>query len=818
MLKNYLTVVLRQIAKNKTFSFINILGLSFGMAICVVIFQYVAFHTSFDTFNTNADRLFRLESETISKDNAVNYSIKHAPLLTATLAEKSPRVADYARIIDFDYLNSSVEFRDDDKLSTFKQEGIKGIDKSFFSMFSTSFIAGGVDKFDEPYKAVLSLKASKKFFDNPETAIGQVFTLKGNAGNQDYELVGVMEDMPANSHLDFQVALSFPSVPKYLGTIDTWDNPAYRGYVLLNDGADQQEVAQLTTSIFNENFSEQLKVSGDQVDFTLQNIQDIHLESQLGDDSGASVNANMIWILSLIAVVILAVAWINYLNLSLVKTLDRMKEMGVRKCLGSSKNQLVQLFLMESFVLNILSLGLTIVLVNLSSGYLSQTTALPLINILDPIVLGVLLGIALLGTLFTGLYPIVLLKSFNLASVLVGKKGKSIGNRSRKGLVLVQFAVTFLLIASTLTIFKQVDFMRNADLGINTENVLLVEAPPSDINADNRQERAKFRAMTNELLKYPGIESMSMSGEVPGQPISWGASLYLNNQPKESAISTGLIAMDYSFPEFFGIDVVAGRALRQGDDPWSKGDVVINEKLAEQLGFSNPEDAIGANISGFFAPLQVRGVLENHHHTSLHNDYRPIAYIVSGWTRYYFFKLRIDENSDESKTGQLSQMITKMQSEWDDVYPNYQMVYSFVDQGFDKQYKEDVRFGKIFTGFSIVTIVVACLGLFGLTALTVNQKVKEVGIRKVLGASGLSLVRLLSKEYALLVTISGLLSLPLAYFLMTNWLNSYTFRIDIGLWFFLIPFAMIICLAVISVVGKILSVVRANPVEALRYE
>lgn len=788
------------------------------MAICLVIYQYVGFHTSFDKFNTNADRLFRVESATTSTDNNVSYTITHPAPLGATLAERSPLVTNSAQVARLDYLNASVEFNSNGTLVVFKQPAVIALGKGFFQMFSTDFIAGSFEKFDEPYKAILTEKASKKYFDDPAASIGEIFSMKDNTGEQKYELIGVLKDIPEASHFSFELALSFPSVVKYLGSLDSWDSPAYRTYVLLNDSNDKEAVATTATGIYSENFSESLKNSGDEVTFDLQNIQDIHLNSKVSVDSGTSIDSRVIWILSLVAIVIMAVAWINYLNLSFVRTLDRMKEMGVRKCLGSSRRQLTLLFVIESMVMNLLSLCITIVLINLSSNYLAQTTALPVIDILNIEVLSFLFGVVALGTLVTGFYPLVLLKSFNLAAVLVGKKGSVVSGKSRKGLVLIQFAVTFLLISGTLTIFRQIDFMRNSDLGIETENILMVEAPPSDINADNREDRARFRTMTSELLKYPGIESMSMAGEVPGQPISWGSALYLNNQPKESAISTGLISMSHTFPEFFGIDVVAGRALRQDDDPWSKGDVVINEKLAERLGFSNPEDAIGAKIDGFFAPLQVRGVLENHHHTSLHNDYRPIAYILSGWTRYYFFKLRIDENSDTERVDQLNAMIAKMQGEWDGVFPNYQMEYSFVDQGFDQQYKEDVRFGKIFTGFSIVTIVVACLGLFGLTALTVNQRIKEVGIRKVLGASGVSLMKLLSKEYAILVCLAGILSMPLAYYLMNNWLDGYSFRIDLGVWFFIAPFMLIFCLAVVSVVGKIWSVVRSNPVDALRYE
>ena len=625
-----------------------------------------------------------------------------------------------------------------------------------------------------------------------------------------------MADIPANSHLQFELAMSMPSSEKYIASLDDWQAKSYRTYVELNENAALQSAEATALEIFNSQNGQQMADLGVSVDYELLNVKDIHLSGK-GSGNNAAVDKALVLILSIVAVVVLLVAWINYLNLSLVKTLDRMKELGVRKCLGSSKAQLVKLFVFESLIMNSLAFLLTVVLINVAGGYLSQTTGMDVINVLSLDVLSFLVLIVLVGTLLTGFYPLVLLKSFNLASVLVGKRGKKASGVSRKAMVVVQFAVTFLLIAGTVTTFKQIEYMRNADLGIETENILVIQAPPSDVNANNKEEREQFKTMTAAMLKYPGVEAMTTAGELPGQAISWNTTIKTSEQSDDQKIPVGLISMNLGFTEFFDIDLIAGRKLRQGDDPWSKGDVVINEEMANQLGFADAQDAVSTKLEGFFAPLQVRGVLENHNHTSLHNQYQPIAYILSGWTRYYFFKLNIDESSPD-KGGQLQATIANMQKEWDQVFPNYLMEYSFVDQAFDNQYKEDQRFSKIFMGFSVVTIVIACLGLFGLTALTVNQRIKEVGIRKVLGANAESLLALLTKEYAVLVLLAGLISMPVAYFVMANWLEAYSFRISLGAWFFLIPIIFVFGLALLSVSGKVWSVVKSNPVEALRYE
>jgi putative ABC transport system permease protein len=359
--------------------------------------------------------------------------------------------------------------------------------------------------------------------------------------------------------------------------------------------------------------------------------------------------------------------------------------------------------------------------------------------------------------------------------------------------------------------------MKNADLKIDLENILVLKTPPTDINADDRENNRLLNNLKNRVLQFPEMTAVTIGGEIPGQFVSWGTQLKVKNAQEDAAVNTRLVSMDYNYPQFFNIDVIAGRHLRKGDNPWTKADVVINQKLSEQLGFKNPQDAIGAKIEGFYAPLEVRGVLENHHHTSLHADYKPMAYIISGWTEYFFIKLNIDP-SEEDKNQKLASLIQLVNKEWDDVFPNYSMDYFFLDQHFNAQYKEDERFGQLFTGFSSLAIVIACLGLFGLTSFTVQQKTKEIGIRKVLGAKISQLLLLLSKEYLILVAVASLLTLPIAWFIMKEWLLEYSFRIAIGWWFFIIPVALILVLAIISISSKIISTARTNPIESLRYE
>lgn len=818
MLRNYLITIFRQIQKNKIFSSINILGLALGMAACLVIAQYVNFHTSFDSFHTNSDRIFRLESEAYKNGESLGQSITAPSMLGETLREQSPQVKEIARFFNFSYANSSIIYKDGADKVNFEQPRVYIADKGVFELFDFEFEAGTAAKFDEPQKAILTLAESRKFFDDPAKAIGRSFTLSGNTGAHEYELVGVLKDIPANSHIQFGLLLSYPSLDNYTQSRTSWSSSSMITYLLAENPERQNEILKETIRLHEENSKESYAANGYSVNYYLRPVTDIHLNSKNAWAFTEGVDSKTVFVLSFIAIIILVIAWINYMNLSLVRTMERLKEMGIRKCMGSSMKQITQLFILEAFVMNLIAFGFAILLTQVGEKYLIEVTGLPVSALMDLEVLLLLIGLIGAGTLLIGLYPYVLLKTMNIVNILVGNRGKIGGVKMRKSMVFVQFMITFILIAGTVTVYHQINFMREADLGIEIENTLVIKSPPGDVNSQDREDVKRFSTLKTELLKFTGVEEITNAGEIPGEPVGWATNIYLKNESKENSIQTGLISMDLDFPKFFGIDLVAGRELQRGDDPWTKGDVVINEKLAEQLGFANPEDAVGAELSGFYAPLTVRGVLENHHHTSLHNDYQPLAYILSSWTEFYFVKLRLDDTSEESRSEQLTNLVSTVKAEWDNVFTDFQMDYYFLDRAFDEQYKEDIRFGKIFSGFSAVAILIACLGLFGLTSFSVQQRTKEIGIRKVLGASARNLMLLLSKEYMLLVGAACIISLPLAYWIMSKWLEDYTFRIDLGWWFVIIPIVFVIGLALLSISSKVWSTIKTNPVESLRAE
>jgi len=819
MIKNYLKTIFRQFQKHKLFTFINLLGLALGMAACLVIAQYVNFHYSFDSFHTNAPNIVRIENYAYQNGEQLNKGITTPDPMTVALREQSRHIKGIAKFYDYNYANSSIIYEAGDDKVVFEQDGIYTGSKETFEVFNFLVMHGDLSTFDEPQKAVLTYSSSLKYFNDPAKAIGTSFTLSGNSGAYEYELVAILEDLPTNSHIQFEVLLSYPSLDNYTNARKSWAFNSMITYLLLENDNNSSDALADINRLHEENAKELLFQNSYEVDYELVSLEDIHTNPVDSSSFAQSVNGNSLIALSAIAFIILVIAWINYMNLSLVRTMDRLKEMGIRKCMGSSMQQLTSLFILEALIMNLIAFGFAILLTNLGEGFLIEITNLPFAALLDGKVILLLIALIMVGTALIGFYPFALLKTINIVNVLIGKKGNVGGFKMRKGMVFFQFMITFILIAGTLTVYNQINYMREADLGIDIENILVLKSPPGDVSKNNREDVARFSTLKTELLKHSSIKEITNGGEIPGAPVGWGANLFLKNQSSEKSIYTGLLSMDVDYPDFFGIDIVAGRALKRGDSPWSKGDVVINEKLAQQLGFNDPEEAIGAEIDGFYGPtLKVIGVSENHHHTSLHNDYQPIAYILSSWTEFYFVKFNLHMNSNEDLSTQLSSTVQLVENEWNNIFTDYPINYFFLDSAFDAQYQEDLRFGKIFTGFSSIAIFIACLGLFGLTSFTVQQRTKEIGIRKVLGATAQNLTLLLSKEYLYLIAVSCILSIPLAWYIMDGWLQDYTFRITLGWWFYLVPFIMVIGMAFLSILFKIQGTIRANPVNSLRYE
>lgn len=820
MLRNYFKTIIRQIRKEREFSIINVLGLAIGMAACLVIAQFVFFHSTFDRFHENSENIYRLTAEATKNGEVLGEAIQVSGILAKTAAEQHPNVLNYARFRSLGYMNASIITKSEHNKAMADVDDVFATDQSAFDMFDFSFIAGSAEKFAAPNKAIMTESTARQHFNDFQKAIGTNFTFSGNNGEQEFELVGIIKDLPKKTHFAFDLLFSMPSIDRFTEGNESWTSTNFYAYLLTSDDFDQHQFLSEVDVLHTQNGAPRLAEIGYEFKHSLQRLEDIHLYSENGSDFSRPMQANIVKALAIIGITILVIAWINYLNLGLVRTMERLKEVGIRKSLGSNTRQITMLFLLEALFLNFCAFIIAITMVQLASPYIANLTGLEFNALLNPSVTFALVGLVLAGTVLIGIYPAAVSNRFNISGILMGTGQHKIGGLTfRQILVGFQFLITFLLVAGTLVVEKQISFMKSADLGFNVNDIMVIQAPPGDINSDDRQDMVSYNGFKNELLRQSGIQLVVNAGEIPGEPISWTSSLIrLENQSEEESIQTCLVSMGLGFTDFLGLKTIAGRPLQQGDDPWTKGDVVINKKMAEMLGFKNPEDAIGAKITGFYVPIQVRGVLENHHHNSLHHDFDPIIYILSSWTEYYFIKFDVsDELNQQERYAQVQGLISDVEHEWDKFF-DFEMDYFFLDSYFNRQYNDDERFGNIFSAFSGLAIFIACLGLFGLTSFTIKQRTKEIGIRKVLGATAADLIILLSRSYVWIIIISYTVAMPIVWYVLNQWLENYTFRIDLGWWLLVVPLALVLLIASSTILAKMLRATRLNPVKSLRYE
>ncbi len=821
MLKNYILTILRQVRKNQTFSLINIFGLAMGMAACIVIAQFVYFHLQFDKHYTDSDRIVRVERQVLRNGVDLGVTAFTSPMIVEQAMLDLPEIESRVRFRSIDYQNNSITYKGDGNVLTFEQPGLYATDKEAFDVFQFEFLAGNAEKFDQPNKIVLSESSARKYFSDFESAIGAKIDIQGNVGSFSYEVVGIMRDLPPNTHFDFNALFSFPTLDVYGLQPQSWTSGNVQSYLKLRSIEDQGGVLAHVKLLYETHAKERLQQFGYDIAFQMIPMEEIHLFTKVGSDFKEPMDYRLIIALASIAFIILFIAWINYLNLSLVKTIDRLKEVGIRKVLGSRTRQITALFTTEAIFLNLISFIVALTLAQLTAPFTSQLTGVKFSFFQNPEVTLLLFLLVIAGAVIIGLYPAIMLRTFNMTNILVGNKRKQkVGGLGlRSILVAVQFMVTFLLIAATLTVYKQVSFMKSADLGINIDDIMVLKSPPGDINSDDRQDVVSYNAFNTALSQQSGIASITNAGEIPGEPISWGTNIRLKNADTESSEQISLVSMGKEFLDFFDLNIVAGRQIREGDDPWTKGDVWINVKMTELLGFEKPEDAIGAELEGFHVPIQVRGIVENHHHNSLHFDYDPIAYILSSWTEFYFVKFNIGKNlNDAERAREFDRLVNIVESEWAEFFTDHQIDYFFLDQSFNRQYASDERFGKIFGTFSFLAIFIACLGLFGLTSFTLQQRTKEIGIRKVLGAEVTHLILLLSKSYFIVIGIAYSVAMPVAWYFLSGWLEQYHFQIDLGAWLFWLPLAVVVVIAMITILSRMLKFIKLNPVNSLRYE
>jgi putative ABC transport system permease protein len=797
----------REIIKNKTFSVIHIFGLSIGIASFILILQYALYELSYDNFYKNADQVYRVRQDRYDKGVLSTTWGAGCAAIGPALKNEFPEVVAFGRLIKIGGIINIKE-------SKFREDKMYFANTSFLTMLPVELIAG-VDStaLNEPYTAVISESIAKKYYGRIDV-IGQTFDLNKDAV---FRITGVFKDIPGNTHLKFNILFSWPTYVQWNGpnVEKAWNWDGYYTYVRLQEGTDIKAFERKMnkfTDIQTEELSRQLNQSAV---YILQPFRSIHLHSDLMFEAEVNGDSETVYFLMVIAFIILIIAWVNYVNLSTVKAIYRSREVAIRKISGALRIQLTKQFLLESFTVSTIAavIGLIIVLVTIPFLKVLTDRDMSLNNIG---IWMVLLFMILIGPIVSGLYPALLISSFNPMTIFKGKlNGGSGGVLLRKVLVVFQFAASVILISGTLTVYDQLIYMRNQELGVNIDQTLIIKGP----GVADSTYYLKLTAFKDELLKYPVVRSITASTTIPGSKVNWNAGgIRRVSDDDTKSNQYRIIGVDFDFVDAYNLSLLSGRSFSK-EYSTDVESVLFNEKAVKLMGFENPESAIGEVIYFWGKNYKIIGVLKNYHQESLKENYDAIIFRLTPGTRdFYSIKLSSagDDNSDSYKI--MQKTIKQIGENWEQFFPGNPFEYFFLSDHYDNQYRAEKQFRTIFGLFAILAIIIASLGLFGLSWFIIIQRTKEIGIRKVNGASVPELLLLVSAGFFKLVLTGILLAAPVAYFVSVNWLEKFPYRVEFNWWLFVLSGVFIFLISALTISYNTLVVAHTNPAHSLKYE
>ncbi|MEM6362101.1 MAG: ABC transporter permease [Bacteroidota bacterium] len=812
MLRNNLKLAYRKLSTDKAFSLINILGLTFGIAASIVIFRYVDFERSYDDFHSNKDHIYRLTAEI--KPREIQTALVHPPL-GPRLTANNPEIVNFTRMIlpwSGQAVQSTIS-RENSDGQPIKQSFKWGfyVDPGFLEIFSFALVQGNRSTaLAGANKVVISESAAKKIFGNDwenEEIIGQQVEYVNEFDRFDLTITGVISDAPENSHFKYDFLASFSTLSTGWGKgyAETWNGNSVYTYLQLAPNTNVEALMNKAENYLVSNSGDPLSNS---TDLSLQPLTDIYLGSALDGELKVNTNASYVAFLFYIGIAILLIAIINYINLTTAKAVGRSHEVGLRKVLGAQRNQLINQFLFESFLINAFALILAAIVIFTSSPYLNDLMGKPVV-LISWDVWKFLIFLFPITVLLSGLYPAFVLSGYLPLKTL---KGKLIHSKSgvflRKTLVVFQFWVSIGLIIFTFIVYRQLNHMRNSETGFQKEGVLVVNGPVNrhetwiehDQLKDTRDYTDVFKT---KITQYSAVNATTLSWSIPGEKSSvWPIDL----GPKYSNGKLSVINADSDYSNVYGLQLLAGEFNTQNG-------VVINQKATEILKLTDLNEAIGKEFRDARGRNhRINGIIKDYHHSSLQEDIKPIMFQENDPTykldSYYSLKLTL---------GNLQGKLKTIEEAYKDAYPNDPFNYYFIDDYFEAQYQSDSLLGKMFGGFSAIAMFIAVIGLLGLSIYTVSFRTKEIGIRKVLGASVVGIVALLNKNILLLILLSSILAVPLTFWLTNNWLSNYAFRIDLG-WVFILPTFLIPIIVIIAVSVLSMKAAYMNPVDTLRDE
>jgi putative ABC transport system permease protein len=805
MLKNYVKIALRNLRRNKLYSILNITGLAIGITCCILILLYIQDELSFDRFHEKADRIYRATTYFVLKDRIMNFA-STAHVQGPMFKEAFPEVENYVR---FNSYGSRRMIRYEDV--TYAEEKFIWVDNSVFDIFSFNLIKGNPkEALTKPNTVVITEDIAEKYFGDQDP-IGKNLRVHND---ELYLVTGVVENIPKNSHIRPDFLASFVTLdlqPTGNATADLVNNVDYYTYLLLDEGADYKELEQKFVGFVEKYLGPLIQSIGGSARYDLQPLTSIYLNSDLENELERTGNMDYVWLFSGIGLFILLLACLNFMNLSTARSANRAKEVGLRKVVGAQRAQLIKQFIGESMILTFISIFLSLLLVFFTLPIFNNISgkSLAMSYLSNPVLLLGLFGFFIIVSLIGGSYPAFFLSAFRPVEVLQGKLRRGAKNSVlRIALVSLQFTVSIVLIIGTLIVNKQLNYVRNKNLGYDKDHVIT-------LRIRNEDTQKRHEALRNTLLTDPNILSVSASSSLPLGQNSFSAH-HIAGQPFDEMIMLHTQIVDEHFIDTYKMEIVQGRNFSKDFPTDPQEAIIINEATAKKLGWQ--DDPLGKEIEALmslteFKKYRIIGVIKDYHFLSLHEEIQPLVlYNASPYGGdYYRMSLRVRPENIQDTIGFLK-------SKWREFDSQYPLEFVFLDDQYDALYRAEERLGKLFGYFTALAILIGCLGLFGLSAYSAEQRTKEIGIRKVLGATTSNVTMLLVREFTKWVLLAVLIAWPVGYFIMNTWLQNFAYRIGLGVDTFILSALLALVVAIITVSYQAVKAAVANPLDSLKYE
>ncbi len=805
MLKNYIKTAIRNFTRHKGYTFINIFGLATGIICCLLILVYVQDELSYDKYHEKSDQIYRIVNAGVIRGNQIEMPLVSGPW-GPTMVEEFPEVLKAVRVKPPD--SRWVIEHGEQK---FPEKGLYFVDPTFFEVFDVEMIAGNPETaLDAPYSMVVTEEMAEKYFGQ-EDPVGKIM-IGDNWMN--FNVTGIMKKHPSTTHMNYDFLVNFETLNRAIDPINkqpyygdlarNWQNFRIYTYLLLDVNADTEVVENKMRTLLEERLGQTLRTVGVELNPYLQRLTDIHLKSNLEAEIWPTGDESYIYIFSAVAIFVLLIACINFMNLSTARSENRAKEVGIRKVVGADRFQLVKQFLSESIIFTLIAAliaGVAVLLLLFPFNAIAEKN-ISVSDIINGQTISSLIGLILIVGVISGSYPAFLLSSFKPAEVLGGKKHKgAAGGLLRKILVVLQFAISVCLIIGLSVIFSQMQYIKNRPLGFEQEDILAI--PLSD-----PAPRSTYNSYKTVLLSNSQVSSVSAASTIPGGLFGIGL-LRPVGRPANENLTVQVINVDYDFVETFGLELFEGRDFSREFTTDLNRALLLNEEAVKKFGFDSGLDKRltpgGANV------LPVVGSLKDYYFKSLHQNIEPFVMILGAEQAFNWVFIK---TSGESMSG----VMQFAEREWRRINPGHPFEYTFVDRNIALMYQSETRLSRLFSIFTVITIYIACLGLFGLASFSVMQRTKEIGIRKVVGASASSILIILLKEYVKWVGLANVMAWPLAYYFMHRWLEGFAYHINLNILTFLASGILALMIALLTVSFQTFKAATANPVDSLRYE